>query len=228
MTTSSTNHYSQLSSTSLSAPTSTSTSDGNSLNSGSALLFGFLVSVLSLFGLFMVSGLVWHRLVIRRRMIDDMLRVNIPSQRRDMRKPSLWDVRALLGQDCSRWSDTQPLAAEKYDMPLPPLLNSQPPRTSFWKRQVLDRIPREITYLFCPPTLAQVADSPLLNHSRVELPVDQSDVQVSVLIAMPRPPDPLLPSSNGVGLKKHEPLYEIVIGTTSVYYQDSYSDLDSR
>lgn len=229
MTASSTNQYSSLlSSTSSSAPSSTSASNGSSLNSGSALLFGFLVSVLSLFGLFMVSGLVWHRLVIRRRMIDEMLRVNTPSQRRDMRKPPLWDAWVLLVQECSQWGDTQPLAAEKYDMPSPPPLDSQPLRTSFWKRQIIDRIPHEITYLFSHPTLAQVADSPLSNYSKTELPVDQSDVQVSVLIAMPRPPDPLSPSSKGVGLKKHRPLYEIVIGTTNVYYHDSHSDLDLR
>ncbi|KAG1729125.1 hypothetical protein EDB19DRAFT_129116 [Suillus lakei] len=229
MTASSTSQYSSLlSSTSSSAPSSTSTSNGNTLNSGSSLLFGFLVSVLSLFGLFMISGLVWHRLVIRRQTIDEMLRVNIPSQRKHMRKPPLWDVWALLGQDCSQWRDTQPLATEKYDMPLPPPLDSQTPRPTFWKRQVIDRIPPEITYLFSPPTLAQVADSPLLNHSKMELPVDQSYLQVSVLIAMPRLPDPLSPSSKGVGLKKHRPLYEIVIGTTDVHYHDLDSDLDSR
>ncbi|KAG2136690.1 hypothetical protein DEU56DRAFT_698868, partial [Suillus clintonianus] len=215
-----------LSSTSSSAPTSTSTGNGNTLNSNSSLLFGFLVSVLSLFGLFMISGLVWHRLVMRRRLIDEMLRVNIPSQRNDMRKPLLWDVRAVLGQDCSRWKDAQPLAVEKYDMPLPPPLNSQTPRTSFWKRQVVARIPPEITYLYSPPTLPQVVDPPLLNHSRMELPLDQSHLQVSVLVAMPRPPDPLSLPSKKVVLKEHRPLYEIVIGTTNVYYHNTDSNLD--
>lgn len=57
----------------------------------------------------MISGLVWHRLVIRRQMIDEMLRVDIdiPLQRRRMQKPLLWDVQVLLGQDCSQWRDTQ-------------------------------------------------------------------------------------------------------------------------
>lgn len=227
MTTSSMRQYSSLiPSASLSAaPSATSASDnGNSSNNGSSLLLGFLISVLSLFGLFMIGGLVWHRLVIRRRTIDEMLRVNTPSQRRQMRKPPLWDVWALLGRDGLQWRDTQPLAAEKYDMPLPPPLDSQTPRPSFWKRQVIGRIPPEITYLFSPPLLAEVADPPPLNHSRMELPMDQSLLQVSVLIAMPRPPDPLPPSSKGVGLKKHRPLYEIVIGTSNVYYHD----LDSQ
>ncbi|KAG1823414.1 uncharacterized protein BJ212DRAFT_1476302 [Suillus subaureus] len=224
MTASSTSQYSSLlSSTLSSAPTSTPTSNGNTLDSGS-LLLGFLISVLSLFGLFMISGLVWHRLVIRRRTIDEMLRVDIPSQKRHMRKPPLWDVWASLSRDHLQWSDTQPLATEKYDMPLPPPLDSQIPRPSFWKRQVIGRIPPEITYLFSPPTLAEVADPPLLNHSRVELPVDQSLLQVSFLIAMPRQPDSLSPSSKGMGLKKHRPLYEIVIGTSNVYYHD----LDSQ
>ncbi|KAG2069123.1 hypothetical protein BDR04DRAFT_1022547 [Suillus decipiens] len=222
MTASPTSQYSSLlSSTSSSTPSSTPTSNGST---GSSLLFGFLVGVLSLFGLFMVSGLVWHRLVIRRRTIDEMLRVDIPPQRRhNMRKPPLWDVWASLSQDCSQWRDTQPLAAEKYDMPLPPPLDSQTPRHSFWKRQVISRMPPEITYLFSPPTLAEVADSPLLNYSRTELPVDQSLLQVSVLIAMPRQPDSLSPSSKGVGLKKRRSLYEVVIGTSNVYYHDSNS-----
>ncbi|KAG2041234.1 hypothetical protein BDR03DRAFT_856909 [Suillus americanus] len=226
MTASSTSQYSSLlSSTLSSAPTSTSmaTSNGNTSYSGS-LLFGFLVSILSLFGLFMISGLVWHRLVVRRQMIDEMLRVDIPSQRRHMRKPPLWDVWTLLAQDCLQWGDTQPLATEKYDIPLPPPLDSQTPRPSFWKRQVINRIPPEITYLFSPPTLPEVTAPPLLNHSRAELPVDQSLLQVSVLIAMPRPPDLLSHSSKGVGSKKHRPLYEIVIGTSNVYYHD----LDSQ
>ncbi|KAG1869973.1 hypothetical protein F4604DRAFT_1534027, partial [Suillus subluteus] len=210
-----------LSSTLSSAPTSTSssTSNGDTSYSGS-LLFGFLVSILSIFGLFMISGLVWHRLVIRRQAIDEMLQVDIPSQRRHMRKPPLWDVWASLGQGCLQWRDTQPLATEKYDMPLPPPPHSQTPRPSFWKRQVIGRIPPEITYLFSPPTLPEVIVPPLLNHSRVELPVDQSLLQVSVLIAMPRPPDLFSPSSKGVGLKKHGSLYEIVIGTSNVYYHD--------
>lgn len=227
MTTSSTRQYSSLlsSTSSSAAPSSTSVGGNeNTSNSGSSLLLGFLVSVLSLFGFFMIGGLIWHRLVIRRRTIDEMLRVNPPSQRRHMQKPPLWDVWALLGQDCLQWRDTQPLATEKYDMPLPPPLNSQMPRPSFWKRQVIDRMPPEITYLFSPPALPEVADSPLLNHSMTELPVDQSLLQVSVLIAMPRPPDPLPPSSKGVGLKKHRLLYEIVIGTSNVYYHD----LDSQ
>ncbi|KAG2154214.1 uncharacterized protein EDB93DRAFT_189062 [Suillus bovinus] len=226
MTTSSTSQYSSLlSSTSSSAPSSTSTSNVNTLNSSSSLLFGFLVSVLSLFGLFMISGLIWHRLVIRRRMIDESLRVDIPLQRNPVQKPALWDVWTLLGQDCSQWRDTQPLAAEKYDMPLPPPLDSQTPRSSFWKRQVIDRIPPEITYIFAPPTLAKVTDSPHLNHSRMELPLDQSLLQVSVLIAMPQPPDLLPPSSKGVGSKKLKPLYEIVIGTSNVHYHDHDLDL---
>ncbi|KAG1826638.1 hypothetical protein EV424DRAFT_620446 [Suillus variegatus] len=227
MTASSTGQYSSLLSSTLSyAPSSTSTSNGNTSNSGSSLLFGFLVSVLSLFGLFMISGLVWHRLVIRRQMIDEMLRVDIdiPLQRRRMQKPLLWDVQVLLGQDCSQWRDTQPLATEKYDIPLPPPLDRQTPRPSFWKRQVINRIPPEITYLFSPPTLVKVTDSPHLNHSKMELPLDRSLLQVSVLIAMPRPPDLISPSSKGVGLKKHQPLYEIVIGTSNVYYHD----LDSQ
>ncbi|KAG1767769.1 hypothetical protein EDD22DRAFT_1048682 [Suillus occidentalis] len=227
MTASSTGEYSSLlSSTSSSAAPSSTSAGGNenTSNSGSSLLLGFLVSVLSLFGLFMIGGLVWHRLVIRRRTIDAMLRVNPPSQRRHMQKPPLWDVWVLLGQDCLQWRDAQPLATEKYDMPLPPPLNSQTPRPSFWKRQIVDRIPPEITYLFSPPALPTVADYPLLNHSKTELPVDQSLLQVSVLIAMPQPPDPLPPSSKGVGLKKHRPLYEIVIGTSNVFYHD----LDSQ
>lgn len=227
MTASSTReYYSLLSSTSSStAPSSTSAGGNeNTSNSGSSLLLGFLVSVLSLFGLFMIGGLVWHRLVIRRRTIDMMLRVNPPSQRSHMHKPPLWDVWVLLGQDCLQWRDAQPLATEKYDMPLPPPLKSQIPRPSFWKRHIIDRIPPEITYLFSPPALPAVADSPLSNNSRTELPVDQSLLQVSVLIAMPRPPDPLLLSSKGVGLKKHRPLYEIVIGTSNVYYHN----LDSQ
>lgn len=157
-------------------------------------------------------------------MIDEMLRVDIPLQKRRMQKPPMWDVWVSLGQDGSQWKDTQPLATEKYDMPLPPSLDSQAPRPSFWKRQVIGRIPPEITYLFSPPILPEVAVSPLLNHSRVELPVDKSSLQVSVLIAMPRPPDPFLPPSKGVVLKKQKPLYEIVIGTSNVCYHD----LDSQ
>ncbi|KAJ8586791.1 hypothetical protein M405DRAFT_822785 [Rhizopogon salebrosus TDB-379] len=217
---------SSLSSMSSTTPSSTSTSDGNALNKSSSLLFGFLVSVLSLFGLFMMSGLIWHRLVIRRRMTDDMLRVTAPLQRRELQKPRLWDVLGLSGHGYARWGDTQPLAAEQHKITLPPPQDSPTPRSSFWKR-LIDRTPREITYLFSPPSVAQVADPPRPSHPRIELPVDNSHVQVSVLIAMPRP-DTLSNSTKNNGLEKHRSFYEVVIGTTDVLYHDSDSSSNSQ
>jgi len=158
-------------------------------------------------------------------MIDEMLRVNNPSQRRELQKPRLWDVMAFPGRGFLRWKDTQPLAVEKLQTTLPPPQGSQAPRRSFWKR-LIDRTPREITYLFSPPSIAQVAESPLSSHTRMELPVDNSEVQVSVLIVMPRCPDLTSDSRKDVKLKEHRSLYEIVIGTTGVLYHDSDSDLE--
>lgn len=60
----------------------------------------------------------------------------------------------------------------------------------------------------------------------MELPVDNSELQVSVLIAMPRSPDSLSDSPKNVKSKKLESLYEIVIGTTDVLYHESDSDLE--
>lgn len=60
----------------------------------------------------------------------------------------------------------------------------------------------------------------------MELPVDNSEVQVSILIAMPRCPDSLSDSPKDMKSKKHGSLYEMVIGTTGMLYHDSDSDLE--
>jgi len=111
-------------------------------------------------------------------------------------------------------------------MTLPPPQDSQVTRYSFWKR-LTDHIPREITYLFSPPPIARVADSSLSSHTKLELPEDNSHVQVSVLIAMPRRPDPLpnIPKDNG--LERYRLSYEVVLGSTDVLYHDRNRDSDS-
>ncbi|KAI6040940.1 hypothetical protein EDC04DRAFT_1397633 [Pisolithus marmoratus] len=72
----------------------TSTSNSN-LGSSSTLLFVFLISVLSLFSAFLTCGIVWHRLVSRRRMIDAILQTGSPPTVEMPEKPGFWDVKMV-------------------------------------------------------------------------------------------------------------------------------------
>ncbi|KAG6377468.1 hypothetical protein JVT61DRAFT_15274 [Boletus reticuloceps] len=57
----------------------------------STLLFGFLLSALSIFGVFMTSAIIWNRLVARRHAIEAMLAMSPPDSPR-IRRPMMWDI----------------------------------------------------------------------------------------------------------------------------------------
>ncbi|KAH7886907.1 hypothetical protein F5I97DRAFT_1076373 [Phlebopus sp. FC_14] len=215
-----------ISSTSLPSPspteTDTSTSPVVALTNSSSLLFGFLVSVLSLFAVFMVSGIIWHRLVIRRRAIE--ARMSVQSTGQACQRPRMWDVWVVPSdihwQQCV---DAKPLAAETWD----PADNNDhlktvepSPHATFWKRHLLSHIPLEIIYLFNPPSPPAASKSPSVGASQAELPRHGANVCVSVLIAMPHPPHS---SHSGERQEKPEELHEMVIGNTEFFCHDPAS-----
>ncbi|KIJ58248.1 hypothetical protein HYDPIDRAFT_119749 [Hydnomerulius pinastri MD-312] len=214
------------STSSTSSPTPTNTSSTvQELSNSSSLLFGFLVSVLSLFAIFMACGIVWHRLVVRRRQIDAMLASGMLPTLRAPERPQMWDVWVKSDKKLPQWADANPLAAEKRDSEanLPKDMEPNMERKAdmpFWRRHLLTRLPLEIVYLFHQPSppLIQPPD----NTYQSKLPLHGSDVRVSVLISMPHPPHSSQMTGDG-SQEKHEELHEMVFGTTDLLYHDSGS-----
>lgn len=199
--------------TSASSSTDSATSTSTpSLGDSSTLLFVFLISVLSLFSAFLTCGIVWHRLVARRRMIESMSQSGSSPSVEKAEKPEFWDVNMMPSRELPRWSDTKPLAAKVergilLDVPSPQSV----PHT--WQQRYT---PRDILYIFRrPPTppSRRVSTSTL----KAAWPQDNSDVRLSVLIQMPYPLAETDYRSDNAGL------HEVVIGTTAVCYYDSDS-----
>ena len=224
-----------MSTTAAPSPT-TSPQSMPTYTNASSLLFGFLVSALSIFAIFMTCAIVWNRLIIRRRAIEAMLATSSPpvgSPR--LRRPTMWDVWIMPSKQAPLWLDMkvshtlsttmtlqlinrlshQPVAvAQRCDCPPRSSPTPQTERTTpFWRRQI-NRLPPEITYLFYRP-IPQVP-SPMndTNESRVELS-HGSDVQVSLLITMPHAPRL---ARDG----EHES-HEMVFATTDIFYHDPAS-----
>jgi len=202
-------------STPLPSPSATDMSTNQPVNT-SNLLFGFLVTALSVFAIFMSSALVWNRLVARRRDIDAMLEINLSPQSQ-LHRPPTWDVWILPCIQSSAWPDVRPVAVWKCDS------SADSPRTArteqtppLWRR-ALDRVPPEISYLFHRP-LPQAFPAASDATSSVEL-VHGSDVQVSLLICMPHAPQTRRREGEA-----HAPrLPEMAFATTNVPYHDPSS-----
>ncbi|KAH7910124.1 hypothetical protein BJ138DRAFT_1153637 [Hygrophoropsis aurantiaca] len=204
-----------------STPSPSPSTSPNQLNNTSSLLFGFLVSVLSLFGIFMVSGLIWHRLVLRRRAIEAMALVGSQSRSRGMRRPSLWEVWLNPEKDPLLWENAKPLSGVNCEVPSEQDCCSDqlpPSSISTWKQRVLRHIAPEIVYLFSRPSPLPIVSS--TDDLEPSLPLPGSDIQLSLLIAMPRR------SGFGAEMERKEGLHEVVIGTTDVLYRDSDFDKD--
>lgn len=87
-------------------PSPSSTSDApEPISDTSTLLFGFLVSALSIFAIFMTSAVIWNRLVARRRAIDAMLAMNPPRGLQRLYRPTMWDVWAMPYEQPHPWRD---------------------------------------------------------------------------------------------------------------------------
>lgn len=89
----------------LSSSTPSSSPPPNS--NASTLLFGFLVSALSIFAVFMTFAIVWNRLIARRHAIDAMLARNPPSDSLRHRRPVMWDIWAVPNKQPPSWLDTE-------------------------------------------------------------------------------------------------------------------------
>ncbi|KAF9234924.1 hypothetical protein BU15DRAFT_65299 [Melanogaster broomeanus] len=203
------------------SPTSTLGDASSSGTQSSALLFGFLVSMLTLFAVFMTSGIIWHHLVTRRRAMDATLRAGVASTTRALERPRMWEVWMISDKKLSQWSDAQPLAAETLESAADDAPPEAVPTISSWKRHLLRlvrRAPPEIAYLIHQPPHPPPLSLP--PSSANTFPLDGSEVRVSVLISMPHRPH--LPQITEEGEQKgHNGLHEIVFGTTSLLHQDS-------
>jgi len=207
--------------------TSTDTGSDNSLIDPSSLLFGFLVTVLSLFGVFMITGLVWHRLAMRRRALDAATRVGPTGQRVvQLVKPVLWDSWVANADGCAKWADAKPLAAQALELPHEKFTQPLPvPRSVAFRRWLIRKTPPEVYYLFHPPRAPTIVTPTSINASQVDLPPAGAHVQVSMLIAMPRPPEDRY---NGAGVDaddEERSLPEMVVGTTQLPYYSTSSTL---
>ncbi|KAI6148677.1 hypothetical protein BKA82DRAFT_4140449 [Pisolithus tinctorius] len=198
-----------------SAPSSTASSTTADLGSSSTLLFVFLISVLSLFSAFLTCGIVWHRLVARRRMIETMLQTGSPPTVEMFEKPEFWDVNMMPSRELPRWADEKPLAAKVEQSILLPDTQSPQPVPSTWRRRLIGFIPREVLRLFHRPS-APPSRRASVSTPRAAWPQDNSDVRFSVLIQMPY--SPLAAADDG---PEHRGLHDVVIGTTAVCYYDS-------
>lgn len=105
-TMSTTQPHASPSPTAPSSPSSTSPAT-SPLGNTSTLLFGFLVSALSIFAIFMTSALVWNRLVSRRRSIDAMLAINPPRDPPRFHRPTIWDVWTMPDKQPPPWLDVK-------------------------------------------------------------------------------------------------------------------------
>lgn len=69
------------------------------------LLFGFLVSTLSFFTVFMTLAIVWNRLAVRRHAIDAMLAMSPSLESWGPRQPIMWDIWTMPDKQPSPWLD---------------------------------------------------------------------------------------------------------------------------
>ncbi|KAF8438134.1 hypothetical protein L210DRAFT_2307677 [Boletus edulis BED1] len=184
----------------------------------STLLFGFLVSALSIFGVFMTSAIIWNRLVARRHAIEAMSAMSPPDSPR-VRRPMMWDILIKPDKQPPSWLEIKPVAAQECDFPPSSSRTTRTEQTiPFWRRHLLNPLPPEIVYLFhrpIPPAPPASIDSVT---SQVEL-THGSDIQVSLLIAMPH-----ASQSTRTGTQEnHHTLHEMVFATTNVLYYDPAS-----
>lgn len=193
----------------------TSTSNSN-LGSSSTLLFVFLISVLSLFSAFLTCGIVWHRLVSRRRMIDAILQTGSPPTVEMPEKPGFWDVKMVPSRELPRWADMKPLAT-KIERGIVQDMHSPPPLPLTRRQRLMGHIPREVLYMFRRPP-ATPSRCATTSTPDAMWPQDNSDIRLSVLIQMPY--SPLTDHDDG---PPHAGLHEVVIGTTAVCYYNSDS-----
>ncbi|KAG9313457.1 hypothetical protein JVU11DRAFT_5781 [Chiua virens] len=214
------NTLSGLTSTSMSSssppagPTATSSSTPSTnspLNNTSTLLFGFLVTALSIFAIFMTMGILWNRLVARRRAIDAMLET-IPANPLRFQRPVIWDASSTPNKHAPSWLDIKPVAAQIYIHS-----ESSPAQKKrvipFWRHHILDRLPPEISYLFYQPIPPSTVPSDI-DVSQVK-PSHGSDIRISLLVAMPHSPK----STEGKQ-ENHIGSHELVFATTNVLYHD--------
>jgi hypothetical protein len=181
--------------------------------------------VLTLFAVFMTSGIVWHHLVARRRAIDAQSGAGVAPTTRVLERPRMWEVWVISNKKSLQWDDIQPLAAETLsDRPADTASSAEAePTVSFWRRHLLRLlrcVPPEVSYLFHhrpPPPSPSLLLQPS-SASRVgRFPFDGSDVGVSVLITMPHGPQ----MTEDRKQNRHDGPHEIVFGTTSLLYRDS-------
>ncbi|KAN0084248.1 hypothetical protein V8E55_007752 [Tylopilus felleus] len=192
---------------------STAPSPSTPNSNASTLLFGFLVSALSIFAVFMTFAIVWSRLIARRRAIDAMLGMSPPLQSPRLRRPKMWNIWVIRDEQSPLWLDLKPVAAQQCDcLPSSSRTAQTEQTTPFWRRRIWDRLPPEITYLLRRPIIPSVPTTPSdTDIPQIELS-DGSDIQVSLLIAMPH-----APQSTREGT--HES-HELVFATTNVLYHD--------
>ncbi|KAH0826590.1 hypothetical protein J3R83DRAFT_4948 [Lanmaoa asiatica] len=200
------------------APSSTapSTSSYSPLSNTSTLLFGFLISALSIFAVFMTSAIIWNRLVARRRAIDAMLEMSPPPGPQRLHRPTIWDVWAVPDKQPLPWLDIKPVAAQQYDYPTSSPQTTQTERTmSFWRHHLSNRLPPEIAYLFHRPIPQAPSVMRDTDISQVELS-HGSDIQISLLISMPYAPQ----STQEGNHEDRQRLHEMVFATANVLYHD--------
>ncbi|KAL4066966.1 hypothetical protein V8B97DRAFT_984889 [Scleroderma yunnanense] len=201
-----------MSSTSIPPSTATTASPSSSSSSGldnpSTLLFVFLISVLSLFSAFLTCGIIWHRLVARRRRINAPLQAGPPLVIETLEKPKMWDVRILPTHDIPQWIDTKPLAGDTRHE-----TDAQSDRVRpTWRQCLTGYIPREIRHLFHHPSVPQ-SRSPTPHTTQVEWLQNGTDIRVSVFIQMP-----YSSLHTDEDCSDHIGLHEVVIATTDLSY----------
>ncbi|KAF8549148.1 hypothetical protein OG21DRAFT_628639 [Imleria badia] len=177
--------------------------------------FGFLVTFLSIFSAFITFTAVWERLVFRRFAIDPVLALGAPPHPPQLHRPKMWNIWVIPDKQPHPWLGIKPVAAQKCDYPPSSSRTTQTEQTtSFRIPRLLNQLPPEITYLFRPlaPPLPSTSDALV---SQVELP-HGSDIQVSLLIAMPQAPR----STRERMHENHPVFHEVVFATTNVVYHD--------
>ncbi|EGO29801.1 hypothetical protein SERLADRAFT_433756 [Serpula lacrymans var. lacrymans S7.9] len=206
-------------------------------NDTSSLLFGFLISILSVFGVFMVGGMVWHRLVVRRRILRRVGREGVPQRYWEMTRPHLWEIRTVSGEQHIRWKHMKPLMVQSRRESDPLLVSDDDTSLPSWKQWFLARLPRDLRMLFSRPRHLSQSQANSHENTQLEprLPLPGSDVQVAVIVAMPRPSKATSALNAATAGKnkevqgtddRQEVLHEIVIGTTNLLYKDDDSCLE--
>jgi len=203
------------SSSSLSSPSS-SPSQGANHESTVSVLLSFIVVFLSVFGIFMVTGIVLHYVVARRRQIIRAVLENIEQSELQQQKPKMWEVWAELPASLKiqrKWKDLNPFAAQanipSSDNPQPVATEAILPFTARLAMQLTHDVilnrplipPSDNTGVKMPTTMDTIVPTP------------GTGIQVAVIIAMPSPHE-LCKEKGDVGT---EELREYMIGTTRTY-----------